>query len=138
MDYTHLNRALVPHGISVSLSAPAVFQLTAHADPRRHAQALAALSEPGSEHAHVDTSTAAKYSDGDYVGRALSARLMELMQQLKVPMGLGAIGFVNDDINALVESTLPQQRVNKMAYLGPSKQADAAILAELFRSSMTY
>ena len=137
-DYTHLQRPLVPHGVSVVLSAPAVFRLTAHASPLRHAQALAALAEPGSAHAHADESPDRRYSDGDYVGRALSDRVLELMQQLKVPLGLRAVGFRDADVDALVKGTLPQQRINKLAHLGGAREANAELVGELFRASMNY
>ena len=137
-DYTHLERPLVPHGISVCLTAPAVFRLTAHASPERHAQALAALAAPNSPHAAADTSPDRRYRDADYVGGALAERLLELMLELRVPLGLHAIGFRAADVDALVAGTLPQRLINSLAHLGEQRAVDAELLGELFRASMKY
>src|SRR5205814_727336 len=96
-----VDHALVPHGVSVILNAPAVFRFTAAAAPERHLAAAAALG--------VDVSRA-NPSDA---GKILSDRLIGLMQRLAVPNGLRALGYTGSDIPALVEGTLPQHRVTK-------------------------
>jgi hydroxyacid-oxoacid transhydrogenase len=112
---------LVPHGMSVILNAPAVFRFTASANPARHLEAAAALG--------ADVSRA---RPGD-AGRILSERLVWFMQRLKMPNGLGAIGYSTGDIPALVEGTLPQHRVTKLA----PRPATPDDLAALFDASMT-
>jgi hydroxyacid-oxoacid transhydrogenase len=112
---------LVPHGMSVILNAPAVFRFTASANPQRHLEAAAALG--------VDVSRA---QAGD-AGRLLSERLVWFMQRLKMPNGLGAIGYSTSDIPALVEGTLPQHRVTKLA----PRPATPDDLAALFDAAMT-
>ena len=38
-----------------------------------------------------------------------------IMQDLKIPRGLGELGYQASDIPALVEGTLPQHRVTKLS-----------------------
>jgi len=94
---------LVPHGFSVILNAPAVFRYTASSRPERHLQAAEALG--------VDVSRCR----GEDAGRILSERITWFMQRLKTPNGLREIGYTSSDIPALVEGTLPQHRVTKLA-----------------------
>ena len=56
------------------------------------------------------------------------------MQLTGMPNGLGAVGFTEDDLDALVEGTLPQQRVTKLS----PRPASADDLRELFRGAMKY
>jgi hydroxyacid-oxoacid transhydrogenase len=97
------DHALVPHGISVILNAPAVFRYTASARPDRHLEAAAALG--------VDVSNA---RDAD-AGKILADRITWFMQRLKVPNGLREVGYSTSDIPALVAGTLPQHRVTKLS-----------------------
>ena len=113
---------MVPHGMAVILNAPAVFRFTGAAGPTRHIQAAELLG--------ADVSRA---KPGD-AGRILSDRLIALMQELQVPIGLSAIGYTTADIPALVEGTLPQHRVTKLS----PRQAAAEDLARLFEDAMRY
>lgn len=121
-DGYQVDHAIVPHGMSVVLNAPAVFRFTAPACPGRHLQAARALG--------VDVSNA-KQQDA---GRILSDRIIEFMQILEIPNGLSAIGFSSNEIPALVEGTLPQHRVTKLS----PKPAGAEELASLFEDAMVY
>jgi hydroxyacid-oxoacid transhydrogenase len=116
-----VNHALVPHGMSVILNAPAVFRFTAGASPRRHLAAAAALG--------CDVSRA---RDED-AGHILADRLVWFMQRLKMPNGLAAIGYSTSDIPALVEGTLPQHRVTKLS----PRPAGPDELARLFEDALT-
>jgi hydroxyacid-oxoacid transhydrogenase len=111
---------LVPHGMSVILNAPAVFRFTASASPERHLEAAEALG--------VDVSRARRND----AGKILADRITELMHRLQVPNGLKAIGYTSADIPALVEGTLPQQRVTKLS----PRQAGPEELARLFEDAM--
>ncbi|MCU1383362.1 MAG: mdh 1 [Acidobacteria bacterium] len=115
------DHAIVPHGMSVILNAPAVFRFTAAASPARHLEAAAALG--------ADVS-GAKPEDA---GKILADRITWFMQRLRMPNGLGAIGYSSSDIPALVEGTLPQHRVTKLA----PRPAGPEELAALFEDSMT-
>jgi hydroxyacid-oxoacid transhydrogenase len=112
---------LVPHGLSVIVHAPAVFRFTAVACPERHLQAAEILG------AKVDR---AKPEDA---GKLLSEQLVRMMQDLKVPNGLRALGYESTDVPALVEGTLPQHRVTKLS----PRPAGPEELARLFEESMT-
>ena len=114
------DHALVPHGFSVILNAPAVFRFTARANPARHLQAAEALGAPVS-HARPDDA-----------GRILADRLTWFMQRLGAPNGLRAIGYSSSDIPALVEGTLPQHRVTKLS----PRPAGPDELSALFEDSM--
>jgi len=114
------DHALVPHGFSVILNAPAVFRFTACANPARHLQAAEALGAPVS-HARLDDA-----------GRILADRLTWFMQRLGAPNGLRAIGYSSSDIPALVEGTLPQHRVTKLS----PRPAGPDELSALFEDSM--
>jgi hydroxyacid-oxoacid transhydrogenase len=114
------DHALVPHGISVILNAPAVFRFTAPANPARHLQAAEALG--------VNV-TGANAADA---GRILSDRITWFMERLRVPNGLKAVGYSSADIPALVEGTLPQHRVTKLS----PRPAGPDELAALFEEAM--
>ena len=65
-------------------------------------------------------------------GKILADRITWLMQRLQVPNGLSAIGYTSADIPALVEGTLPQQRVTKLS----PRPAGPEELARLFEDAM--
>ena len=88
----------IPHGISVILSAPAIFRYTAEAAPERHLEA-ARLLQAELEGAGPDDS-----------GEALAARLIALMRKTGAPNGLAGVGFGLADVPALAKSTARQVR----------------------------
>lgn len=112
---------LIPHGFSVILNAPAVFRFTAPACPERHLEAAEALG--------VDVSGVAR----DDAGRLLADHLATIMERLRVPRGLKALGYSSSDIDRLVEGTLPQHRVTKLS----PRPATPEDLARLFEETMT-
>lgn len=112
--------ALVPHGISVILNAPAVFRFTAPANPDRHLQAAGALG--------ADVERARR----EDAGPILADRITWFMRELNVPNGLRALGYSASDIPALVEGTVPQHRVTKLS----PRAATQDDLAALFEDAM--
>ena len=112
--------ALVPHGFSVILNAPAVFRFTAPANPARHLEAAEALG--------ADV-TGVRAGDA---GKVLADRITWFMRELNVPNGLRAIGYSSSDIPALVEGTLPQHRVTKLS----PRPAGPEELSTLFEEAM--
>jgi hydroxyacid-oxoacid transhydrogenase len=119
--YESVDHAMVPHGISVILNAPAVFRFTASASPERHLKAAGVLG------AKTD---GVKPEDA---GRVLADTLTALMQDLRMPNGLRALGYDTSDIPALVEGTLPQHRVTKLS----PRPAGAEELSALFENALT-
>ena len=94
---------IIPHGMAVILNAPAVFRFTASACPERHLEAARLLG--------VDTKNAKKEDAGDILADAV----VSLMKKTEMPNGLAAVGFTAEDVDKLVEGTLPQQRVTKLS-----------------------
>jgi hydroxyacid-oxoacid transhydrogenase len=115
-----VDHALIPHGISVILNAPAAFRFTGPACPKRHLEAAEAL---GADVSRADPADA---------GRILADCITEFMERLGMPNGLEAVGYRTEDIPALVGGTLPQRRV-----LGISpRPAGAEELARIFEEAM--
>ena len=111
---------LVPHGVSVILNAPAVFRFTAAASPERHLRAAQVLGADISRASNSDA------------GHILADQLVRVMQDLKIPNGLRALGYTSSDIPALVKGTLPQHRVTKLS----PRPAGEDELAKLFEDAM--
>jgi hydroxyacid-oxoacid transhydrogenase len=113
---------LVPHGMAVVLNAPAAFRFTGPACPERHLQAAEALG--------ADIS-GARLEDA---GNVVADQIIEFMKRLGIPNGLAAIGYTVDDIPRLVEGTLPQHRVIKLA----PRPVGAEDLEKIFKDAMRY
>lgn len=115
------DHALVPHGVSVILNAPAVFRFTASAAPERHLVAAEALG-----------ANIARANPGD-AGQILADQILRMMEDLKMPNGLQALGYTSADIPALVEGTLPQHRVTKLS----PRPAGPEELSAIFEDAMS-
>ena len=113
---------LIPHGMAVTLNAPAVFRFTGQANPERH---LFAAKLMGADVNDVDLKDA---------GELLAQVIIGLMRKTGMPNGLGAVGFTPDDVGELAAGTLPQHRVTKLS----PRPADADDLKQLFLSAMKY
>src|SRR5919205_86272 len=88
---------MVPHGQSVSLTAPQAFRFTFPAAPERHIRA-AALLGPMTDRRNDDR-------------EQLPAVVTELMRDIGIPNGIGAVGYTEDDVPDLVPGTMKQQRL---------------------------
>ncbi|KAK3316117.1 iron-containing alcohol dehydrogenase-domain containing protein [Apodospora peruviana] len=119
---------IIPHGVSVAVTAPAVFRFTAASNPDRHLAAAEAFG--------VDISNVKRESAGEVLAEALENFLQELGDQ---PRGLKALGFGRADIDELVEGTIPQQRVLMLAPgLAKELEAEREQLKGLFEDSLEY
>ncbi|GAB2761514.1 hydroxyacid-oxoacid transhydrogenase [Salinifilum aidingensis] len=98
-DYS-AEEPMVPHGESVALTAPAAFRLTFPAAPERHVHA-AELLDP---------------AVADIADRAerLPAALVSLMRDIGIANGVSAVGYGREDVPALVDGALKQQRLLTM------------------------
>ena len=112
---------IIPHGMSVILNAPAVFRFTAPANPERHWLAAKLL---GCDIDNVDE---------DEAGEVLASEIVRIMQATGMPNGLAAVGFTPDDVDTLVNGTIPQHRVTKLS----PRPAGESELRQLFLDSMT-
>jgi len=99
-----IDTPIIPHGVSVAVTAPAVFKFTGPSNPDRHLAAAEAFGK--------DVSNVKKESAGEILSEALTEFLIKLGDQ---PRGLKHLGFGNEHIEQLVEGTLPQKRVLMLA-----------------------
>lgn len=119
---------IIPHGVSVAVSAPAVFRFTAASNPERHLQAAEAFG--------VDISNVKLESAGEVLAEALTKFLDDLGDQ---PKGLKDLGFRNEHIEALVEGTIPQARVLMLAPgLSKELEQEKDQLRRLFEEAMSH
>ena len=94
---TRTDEPIVPHGMAVSLTAPAAFRFTFEASPERHLRAaylLAAEAEQPGNPAEI-----------------LPTALKDLMDEIGIPNGIEGVGYDKSDIDDLVPGTMKQQRL---------------------------
>ncbi|MDQ1483712.1 MAG: hydroxyacid-oxoacid transhydrogenase, partial [Actinomycetota bacterium] len=116
-DYPQ-DEPMVPHGMSVALTAPEAFRFTFEASPERHLHA-ARLLAPGAD-------------EPNNLVDHLPAVLMALMRDIDIPSGVGAVGYGEGDINNLVDGAMKQQRLLATA----PKPVSEDDLAGIFRRSI--
>ncbi|WGL51995.1 iron-containing alcohol dehydrogenase [Nocardioides sp. BP30] len=107
---------VVPHGMSVALTAAEAFRFTFDAAPERHLRA-ARLLDPDATGADADT-----------LPRVLTA----LMRDIGIPSGLAEVGYTAGDVDDLVQGALKQERLLSIAPKRPTEED----LARIFRRSM--
>jgi hydroxyacid-oxoacid transhydrogenase len=113
---------LVPHGMSVILTAPAAFRFTYSTMPERHLRAAELMGIPVSG------------LDERERREALPGALIALMRDVGMPNGLAAIGYTAQDVRALVEGTLRQPRL----LTGAPRHVGATELEWILSDSMQY
>ena len=106
------SHAFVPHGFSVTVTAPASFRFTQEAAPERHREAARMLTGDRT----------------DDLGEAFAS----LMQDVGAPMTIGELGYDERDIPALVEGAMKQQRL----LVNAPKPVDEAALGAILRDSL--
>ena len=90
----------VPHGISVIVTAPAVFRFTYDVDPEKHIKAAELLKgrvikNPNSE--------------------SLPNELINLMKEVGMPSGIKELGYEEPDISEIIKGAMKQQRLLSIA-----------------------
>ncbi len=119
---------LIPHGLSVIVNSPAVFRNYAKYCPERHLNVVKAIGD-----------TDPKILEGDIslenAGDVLADKIVEMAQQTGLPNGLSALGYNEDDLDALTEATFPQKRLlDNSPKPEPVTKED---LRKLFQESLT-
>jgi hydroxyacid-oxoacid transhydrogenase len=109
---------MVPHGQSVSLTAPEAFRFTFESEPERHLKAAELLGP-----------TTDKQNDQR---QQLPTVLTELMRDIGIPNGIGAVGYTESDIPELVPGTMKQQRLLATC----PRPVDEDDIASIFRGSI--
>lgn len=109
---------MVPHGMSVSLTAPEAFRFTFQARPERHVRAAELL--------------APEMDRPDDPAEHLPRALLSLMRDIGIPNGIAGVGYGEADIPDLVEGTMRQQRL-LVASPRPVTEDD---IAGIFRRSL--
>lgn len=123
-----VNTPIIPHGVSVAVSAPAVFRFTGASNPERHLAAAEAFG--------VDITNVKREDAGEVLAEALTNFLAELGDQ---PKGLKDLGFGREHIDDLVEGTIPQARVLMLAPgLRTELEAEREQLRNLFDDAMIH
>ncbi len=114
--------AMVPHGMSVIVNAPAVFRHTAGFHKERHLEAAGLLGAdiPG--------------AGAQDAGEVLAGRIIEMMRDTGMPNGIGGVGYMPVDIPALIEGAFLQQRLLQNAPCAVEKD----LLSDLYRHAMSY
>ena len=110
------DHAMVPHGMAVSLTAPAAFRFTFEASPERHVRAAELLAPDA-----VRPDDPAEF---------LPQVLAQIMRDVGIPAGIGAVGFDEGDVDSLVEGTMKQQRLLATAPLEVREDDVATILGQ--------
>jgi hydroxyacid-oxoacid transhydrogenase len=113
---------IIPHGLSVVVTAPATFRWTYPVSPERHLRAAQLLG------ANVHGLTSAEMSE------VLPQTLLSLMRDTGIPNGLAALGYGEADVPALLEGTLKQQRL----LVNCPRDAGAEELRQVIQNSFAY
>ena len=90
----------IPHGISVIVTAPAVFRFTYDSDPSKHLKAAellkgTPLDNPGPE--------------------SLPYELIKIMKEVAIPSGIKELGYTKEDIPEIITRAMKQQRLLSIA-----------------------
>ncbi len=105
---------MVPHGMAVSLTAPAAFRFTFEATPERHLHAARLLDPDATGHGP------------DLLPRVVIA----LMREVGMPNGLAEVGYAAGDVAALAAGALQQQRLLATAPRPVAEDDLAAIIGD--------
>jgi alcohol dehydrogenase class IV len=113
---------LVPHGMSVVLTAPSTFRFTYSSAPERHLRAAQLMG--------VDVNGLSEAQRRE----ALPQALIALMRDIGIPNGIDAVGYGEDDLPALIDGTLKQPRL----LAGAPRTIGAQELDWILRDSVRY
>ncbi len=112
----------IPHGISVVVSAPAIFRYLADATATRHLEAAGFLGADCWDAGPEDA------------GEVVATRIIDLMRATNMPNGLSGVGFGPADIRDLANSSFRQKRAIANAW----KQANLVDIENIYRAALRY
>jgi hydroxyacid-oxoacid transhydrogenase len=113
---------MIPHGLSVVVTAPATFRWTYPTNPERHLYAAQLLG------ANVNGLTSAEMPE------VLPRTLLSLMRDTGISNGLAAMGYGESDVPSLIDGTLKQTRL----LVNSPRDAGADELRQIINSSFEY
>jgi alcohol dehydrogenase class IV len=114
--------ALVPHGMSVIVNAPAVFRHSAGFAAERHREAAELLGAD------------ARGAGADDAGELLAGRIIEMMRATDMPNGICGVGYGTADIPALTQGAYLQQRLLQNAPCAVDKD----FITMLYEKALSY
>src|SRR3989442_10629350 len=113
---------MIPHGLSVVITAPSTFRWTYPVSPERHVRAAQLLG------ADVHGLTTAEMAE------VLPRTLLSLIRDTGISNGLSALGYREADVPALIDGTLKQQRL----LVNCPRAVGAEELQQVIQSSFEY
>ncbi|KAE9551652.1 hypothetical protein FO519_005122 [Halicephalobus sp. NKZ332] len=116
------DHALIPHGLSVVVTAPADFIFTASVGPEKHLEAANLL---GANLSSTATS--------DEIGNTLADILRGFMKDFNCPNGLSEMGFDKSNVEDLSNAAIGFIKANAIT----PKDSDLESLARIYESSLT-
>ncbi|MCP4188767.1 MAG: iron-containing alcohol dehydrogenase [Gammaproteobacteria bacterium] len=120
-DYA-VESPFVPHGISVVVSAPAIFRYAAEGAPERHIEAAMYLNAD-MQGAEVEDA-----------GEVVAGCIIDLMKQTDMPNGLSGLGFGADDIKPLAASSIRQGR----AIANAPRETNLQDIENIYAAALSY
>ena len=112
----------IPHGISVIVSAPAIFRYAAAGAPQRHLEAASFLN------ADIEGASL------DDAGEVVSKRIISLMKDTAIPNGLGGLGFTENDVKPLAASSARQAR----AIANAPRETNLQDMQNIYSAALSY
>lgn len=112
----------IPHGISVAISAPAIFKYLSVGAPQRHLDAAAFLG------AHTAD------ANSDDAGELVEKRLIEMMRASHLPNGLSGVGFTAEQVKALSNSSIRQSR----AIANAPRETNLVDMENIYSNALSY
>ncbi|MDH5353873.1 MAG: iron-containing alcohol dehydrogenase [Gammaproteobacteria bacterium] len=112
----------IPHGISVIVSAPAIFRYAAEGAPERHLEAATSLKAD------------MKGAGLDDAGEVVAGRIIDLMKQTRMPNGLTDLGFSADDVKSLAASSARQARAIK----NTPRETNLQDIENIYNAALSY
>ncbi len=118
--------ALIPHGLSVIMDSPAVFRKFSKYCPERHMQAVKAIYGDSKESESVTLENA---------GDMLADKIVAMLRETGFPNGLSALGYDENDLDALTDAALPQKRLlDNSPKVSPVTREE---IKDIFQDSLT-